>query len=61
VRWLVIAWLVACDGASPPVPARPRAPAPRTRANDPQAIDPIAALAPDLDGEQISWLVPGRA
>jgi len=62
VRWLLIASLAACGGAPPAAPAAaPAAPAPRTRADDPQAVDPIAALAPDRGGEQVSWLVPGRA
>ena len=60
MRWLVIASLAACAGSGPPAPAPPQAPVPRTRADDPPAVDPIAALAPDLPDEQVSWLVPGR-
>ena len=66
VRWLALTSLASCGGVAPPPPhAPPGAPVPRgTPADaddDPSApIDPIAALAPDRDGEQVSWLVPGR-
>jgi hypothetical protein len=65
VRLLAIASLAACGGAAAPAPAPgpapPGAPAPRsTRPDEQPAIDPIAALAPDRDGEQVSRLVPGR-
>jgi hypothetical protein len=53
--------LAACGGAAPPVQGGSGPAAHRTRANDPQAVDPIAALAPDRETEQVSWLVPGRA
>jgi hypothetical protein len=60
--WLVIASFAACagSGSGPSAPAPPQPPVPRTRADDPPAVDPIAALAPDLPDQQVSWLVPGR-
>jgi len=63
MRWLVLASLAACGGAAAPAPRAPEPgpPGPRTRADDPPAVDPIAALSSDLDGEQVAWLVPGRA
>jgi hypothetical protein len=62
----LLAVLAGCGGGLPPAaePASPSAgagPGQRTRADDPPGIDPIAALAPGQPGEQVSWLVPGRA
>jgi hypothetical protein len=59
----VLLALAACGGAPPPAsraPDPPGAPGPRVRADDPEAIDPIEALAPGREGEQVSYLVPGR-
>ena len=64
VVWL--AALAACGGAAAPGareaagPGASGAPSPRARADDPEGVDPIAALTPGRDGEQVTWLVPGR-